>query len=404
MFLPALITTTLAVAASSTKLYVSSYTGNITTLSLTRQKNSTYNLALLSTTTGCGANATWLQLSPSRSTLYCLDEGIVLKNGSLNAFTLHNTTGLPIPSSHTPTPAAPVNSALYTSPNGTQLLILAHYAHALTIWRLHPSPNTNAFTPLQTLNLTSPPGPKPQQASPHPHQARLDPTGRYLLLPELGADLIRVFCIDPLSLTIYEHASVPVARGSGPRHGVFYTSPRTNETYYYLVSEIGNTLTGYRVRYLPSLGGVDLTLVTNGTAYGPANGTAFAFNAAAEIALYGDTLTVSNRNATAFTIANPDLKNATREIASDAMATFKISPADGTVKFGARSPAGGSYPRQFSISPEGDLVAVGLQESGRVVVYRRCRETGRLGNRVLADFEGLGEVTSVVWGGGRGAE
>lgn len=400
MFLHALITTTLAVVASSTRLYVSSYTGNITTLNLTH-KNGTYNLAQISTTNGCGANATWLQFSPKQSILYCLDEGIVLKNGSLNSFTINNTTGLPTPNSHTPTLAAPVNSAIYTSPNGTQLMLLAHYTHALTTWHLNPT--TNSFTPFESFNFTAKPGPKLQQAASHPHQVRLDPTGRYFLIPDLGADMVRVFCIDPVDLTIYEHASIPVAPGSGPRHGVFYTSPKTNETYYYLVAEIGNTLTGYKVTYLPSLGGVRLSPVTNSTTYGPANSTMFAFNAASEIALHGETLTVSNRNATAFTIANPDPKNATR-IPSDTMATFRISPADGTVTFGELSPAGGSYPRQFSINKEGNLVAVGLQESGRVVIYHRCKETGELGRRVLADFEGLGPVTSVVWGGGYGEE
>jgi len=106
---------------------------------------------------------------------------------------------------------------------------------------------------------------------------------------------------------------------------------------------------------------------------------------------------VSNRNATAFTIKNPDPKNATM-VPSDAMATFKIKPDDGTVMFESVSPAGGSFPRMFALSKDGGLAAVGLQNSGRVVIYHRCAVTGMLGADVLADYEGLGGVSSVVWG------
>lgn len=42
-------------------------------------------------------------------------------------------------------------------------------------------------------------------------------------------------------------------------------------------------------------------------------------------------------------------------------------------------------------------MAVGLQNSGRVVIYERCTQTGKIDGRVVADIEGLGAVTSVVW-------
>jgi len=394
MLLHTLTTATLAVAASATKLYVSSYTGNITSLDL-KHSNGAYTLAHIDTVGGCGNNASWLQFDPKHESLYCLDEGIVVANGSLNSYKV-DASGALKPNNHLVTPLAPVNSAIYTSPNGTQLLAVAHYAWALTTYSLDPA--TGQFTNLQHFNFTAKPGPKPQQAAPHPHQVRLDPTNKYFLVPDLGADIVRVFYIDPVALTVSERPSIPMELGSGPRHGVFHTTNTHNatSTYYYLVTEISNKLTGYKVTYLTSNGGVTFKQITNSTTYGPAANTTFAFNAAAEVAIRGNTLTVSNRNATAFTIANPDPKNAT-QVPSDAMATFKISPADGTLMFDALSPAGGSFPRTFSLNKAGSLAAVGLQNSGRVVIYHRCTETGRLGEKVLADFEGLGGVSSVVW-------
>jgi len=388
----------LAVTVSATKLYVSSYAGNITTLNLTNS-NGIYNLAQIGTNNGCAPNASWLQIDVKYQNLYCLDENSAsLTNGSLNSFKIDETSGALTQVKRLVTPAAPVNSIIYTSPNGSQILAVAHYTHAFSTWRLDPA--TGSFAPLQTFNFTDKPGPKPQQWFPHPHQARIDPQNKYFVIPDLGADLVRIYYIDPITLLVSPRPSIPVAPGSGPRHGIFHTHGSMNtSTYYYLVTEIGNTITGYKVGYLPQDGGLQLNAVTNSTTYGPGQGDKFAFNAASEIALAADgkTLIVSNRNTTLFNIKNPNPNNATLE-RSDTMATFDISrTGDGTITFGALSPAGGSFPRQFSLNKKSDLVAVGLQNSGRVVIYGRCKETGKLEDKVLADFEGLAPVTSVVW-------
>ena len=85
---------------------------------------------------------------------------------------------------------------------------------------------------------------------------------------------------------------------------------------------------------------------------------------------------------------------------SDTLATFRIGAGaqEGRFSFGELSPAGGSFPRQFSVDGGEDLVAVGLQNSGLVVIYARDKATGRLGREVLASVEVEGAVTSVVWG------
>lgn len=53
-------------------------------------------------------------------------------------------------------------------------------------------------------------------------------------------------------------------------------------------------------------------------------------------------------------------------------------------------------PRQFAFNAAGDLVAVGLQTDGRVVVMRRDVATGEVGE-VVAAVELEGEVTCVVF-------
>ncbi|KAL8662003.1 MAG: hypothetical protein Q9168_008321, partial [Polycauliona sp. 1 TL-2023] len=187
------------------------------------------------------------------------------------------------------------------------------------------------------------------------------------------------------------------------------------ETHFYLVTEISSQILNFNVSYLPSNGGLSFTPIGQAVwAYGNANNTLDAKiasgNAPAEIALTylrngAAQLIVSNRNATFFQgVKNPDPKNATA-IVSDSLATFTLpSMSKGgngttteTVVPQGLTPAGGLYPRSFAVGPNGDVVAVGLQQSGRVVVFRRCVETGMIGTEVLAGFEGLGEVSSLIW-------
>ncbi|KAG8529046.1 uncharacterized protein KY384_005680 [Bacidia gigantensis] len=400
MLISALASLALAATASATKLYVSSYTGNITTLDLAHGSNGTHKLSLIDSTPGCAANASWLRIDSKNRNLFCIDEGIVSANGSLNSFKIDAQGALKQVEKGLKTLIAPVNAAIFTGTNGSQLMAVAHYADALSTW--HIDPTTAKITPGQTFNFTlSHPGPAPQQIRARPHQVRLDPTNKYFVVPDLGADLLRIFYINPLTLEISSRPSIPVTPGSGPRHGIFHAEG-VNSTFYYLVSEIANTLTGFKISYLPSYGGMTFAPIVNTTTTGSkANDTTFTGNAAAEIAITNDckSLYVSNRNASVFNIANPDpdKKNTTR-IPSDSLATFDLNDATGGVKFAGLSPAGGTFPRNFALDRSDQYVAVGLQTSGRVAVYERDLKTGRLGTEWVAAVEGLGNVTSIVWG------
>jgi 6-phosphogluconolactonase (cycloisomerase 2 family) len=54
------------------------------------------------------------------------------------------------------------------------------------------------------------------------------------------------------------------------------------------------------------------------------------------------------------------------------------------------------FPRHFSLSPSGDLVAVGMQYDKSVVVFERDVALGVVGKPV-ARWMGGGNVTCVVW-------
>lgn len=403
MLLTTVTTVALALTVSAAKLFVSSYTGNITTLELTQSKG-TYSLTQIQVSRGCAPNSSWLELDKKHGNLYCVDENFAGPNGSLHSFKVNQESGALKEVNCADIPLAPVHSTIYTNPKGAQLLAVAHYAWALTTYKLSPNGD---FIPFEHFNFTmDKPGPDAaRQAAPHPHQVIVDLRNEYLVVPDLGADIVRIFYIDPITLQVSARPPIPLPPRSGPRHGKFVShASDENGTqgqayYYYLVTELSNTLFGYRVNYLPKSGGLSFTQIASSKTYGTNKAPVFAGNAASEIVIAPDnrSLLVSNRNATFFEIANPDPKNSTR-IASDTLAKFSFDlDGKGGFKFDALSPAGGLFPRHFRLNGDGSLVAVGLQNSGRVAIYQRDKETGKLGDTVLATFEGLGGVTSIIW-------
>lgn len=103
--------------------------------------------------------------------------------------------------------------------------------------------------PLQTFTYTlATPGADPQyEAAPHPHQAITDPTDCFVLVPDLGADLVRVYHINAHTKLLEPLDSLKTPAGSGPRHGNWLVTK--TETYFYLVYQLTNKLAAYTVTY-----------------------------------------------------------------------------------------------------------------------------------------------------------
>lgn len=150
---------------------------------------------------------------------------------------------------------------------------------AATSWTILPS---GVLKPLQTFifNLTAPGLDPSRQEAPHPHEVILDPTGSFIVVPDLGADLIRVFSIDPETSLLTESAPFHAPAGSGPRHGTFLRADCGN-TFFFLISELANTIASYEVEY--SATGLNFTNVFLSGIYG--NKTIPDGAAAAEVTL-----------------------------------------------------------------------------------------------------------------------
>ncbi|KKK26043.1 hypothetical protein AOCH_006897, partial [Aspergillus ochraceoroseus] len=381
-------------AASIATLYATHYsTGSVYSLSLDRATNGSYSLSIASSLKTCGPYPSWVTFDAATRTLYCSDEnGGRSTNGSLTALAAPQGDGMLAELARTDAaPGGGVNSVIYEDGRGGKYLAIAHYAgSALSTFSLPISSSSSsaaAADPLQVFpfQLSSSPGTVPdRQEAPHPHQTLLDPTGAYVLVPDLGADLVRVFAIDKQSGQLTSCPSLPYTPGGGPRHGVFAAGgpvsrvkghkppPAEGQTILYVAGELNKeveafvSLTPYPDPGLPA--GASL----------------------AEIRLVRDHVYVSVRLDGAFP---PD----------DSVATLNRH-RNGTLRLDEITSSYGVMPRTMAVNKAGNLVAVGNQLSSTVAIVPRDVVTGKLGEALAVlqvgvpgqpdTMEGL---SSVIW-------
>ncbi|KAK0649940.1 Lactonase, 7-bladed beta-propeller-domain-containing protein, partial [Cercophora newfieldiana] len=240
----------------------------------------------------------------------------------------------------------------------------------------------------QTNYTLSAPGTVPdRQDAPHLHDAVVDPTGKFILVPDLGADLIRVYSVDSGTTGASAVGSVKAVAGSGPRHVAF--AKAGNKTFLYSTNELSNTITGYSVAYKGDAIPEFTSLFTFST-HGP-GGSVPAGTKSAEIEVSPDQkfLIVSSRGEGLLSIPNFDKANSTA-LRSDPLVSFAINGETGTLTHVQTAPAGGMNPRGFSLNKKGTLVASALQDDNRVVIIERDVKTGLLGKIVAFATVGVG--------------
>lgn len=211
---------------------------------------------------------------------------------------------------------------------------------------------------MRQLNSTDPLGPNAaRQDAPHPHQAVLEPTGRFFVVNDLGTDTLLVLDSEQDRFEVVNRVRV-TPDGCGPRHGVFL--PRgagTEATHYLLVCELLNMVEVFAVDYADdNLRFVPTQVLSSFGPDGPANASA---STAGEIALSSDSrdVYVSNRNT----------GNET-----DTISHFRVVPAGAdaplSLEFSQAISSGGVHPRMFSLSGDESMLFSTNQFAGQGLV------------------------------------
>jgi len=195
-----------------------------------------------------------------------------------------------------------------------------------------------------------------RQEGPHVHATVPAPDGKYLLVPDLGTDTVKLYRISRAGLT--EAPAVAVRPGSGPRHLRFHPNGR----WAYLVNELSGTVVFYRY------GEGKLEAVQEISTLPPGYAGTFT---SADIRIHpsGKFLYVSNRDAL------------------NALAIFSIGDEGMlTPKGGVSLP--GKTPRHINFDPSGKFLLVAHQNGGGIAIFTIHESDGSLrdtGHRLYID-------------------
>ncbi|KAB8069934.1 Lactonase, 7-bladed beta-propeller-domain-containing protein [Aspergillus leporis] len=196
-------------------LYATHYDGNVYRLSLEGEgdKVSFKQTQALQT---CGKAPSWLTVNLEHGLLWCSDES---SSGTLTSLEIGNDGDLK-ELVKVAAPNGSVNSIIYPGENSKNYLAITHYGDtSISTWEI-PFGDKQEVRPYEVLNFTlDNPSQAPQDQS-RPHQVLLDPTGSFLVSPDLGADLVHVFLIDKESGKLNACGPIAYKEGSGPRFGL----------------------------------------------------------------------------------------------------------------------------------------------------------------------------------------
>ncbi|KAI0427367.1 putative isomerase YbhE [Xylaria sp. FL1042] len=301
-----------------------------------------------------GTGPSWLRFKPSTKTLYAVDE-----NGSnLNQFTLDPMVKAD------PTYVSSTNGSsgvvfLEFNKDQTRMVGAAYGSAMLDVWDI------SAAAPklLKQIAVDGPLG--PTQTAHHPHQALLDPSGRFMVVPDLGGDQLLV--IDTKDDKYEISSRVALFAGAGPRHGGFIKAG--DKTFYTVACELSSKVILYKLTY--SGDNLDFKEVSTQSTYGanfpPANTTSAAAGA----------LTVANNNRDVY-ISNRLTGNETDSISHF---VFNSNGNITSLAFAGQFSSHGILPRDISLSTDnGQNILFVANQGGDngLVALHRCSVTGAL--------------------------
>ncbi len=295
-----------------------------------------------------GPNPSFLAIHPNRRVLYAVNE---LEKGGVRAFAIAKDTGALTRLNEQPSEGG---APCYVSVDRSgSVVLVANYA-AGSIALLPVGANGALDLAAQVVQHTGTGPNAERQAAPHAHCILTDPSNRFVLAADLGADRVFVYRLDldGKSLRPVEGGDLRLRPGAGPRHIAFHpTLPLV-----FVANELDSTVA--TLRFDAERGALS-PLDTHSTV--PDGWTGTNYPADIHVAANGRTLYVSNRG-------------------HNSIAVFSVADSTGgrALVLEQTVSTDGDWPRNFSLGPTGRWLLVANQRSDTVVVFGRDPDTGRL--------------------------
>ena len=333
-------------------LYVGTYTddGRSAGIYLVRMDSASGQLSSVGSVIA-GANPSFLAIHPNGRFLYAVNEVEKYNgrsSGAVSAFAIAEASGA---LTKVGEQASEGGAPCYVSVDRSgRVVLVANYSAGSVA--LLPMESGAALGKATSVVQHTGSGPvSDRQAGPHAHCIIADPSNRFALAADLGADRVFVYRLDldGKSLQHVEGADAVMRAGAGPRHLAFHpTLPLV-----FVANELDSTVA--TLRFDNSSGKLS---VIDARSTLPAGWTGTNYPADIHIAPSGRSLYVSNRG-------------------HNSIAVFSVSPT-GVLTQDQVVSTEGDWPRNFSLDPTGRWLLVANQKSDSIVVFGRDEASGKL--------------------------
>jgi len=294
-------------------------------------------------------NPSFITSDPSHRFLYAVSELEGKADGGVSAFAIDRKSGsLRFLNKASSAGVAPCH--LSVDHSGKMLAVANYGTGGVSIFPIQQDGHLGAMSDLLTAEGKS--INQKRQEGPHAHEAVITSNNRFLYVPDLGLDRIRIYRIHPEDAKAVpnEPAFTQTQPGSGPRHIAFSADGK----YAYVVHELEAFVTVFQ--HNPETG--ELHPIQKVSTVPPD----FKGEAApAEIAIdpSGRFVYASNRG-------------------PGTIAAFAVNANDGTLQQTQVVPTGDTFPRAFEFDPSGNFMFVGDQKANHFVIFAVDKQTGHL--------------------------
>lgn len=293
-------------------------------------------------------NPSFLASDPDQRFLYAVSEVEGNHNGAVGAFKIdHHSGKLTLLNQASSEGTAPCHLAV---DHTTKLLAAANYGSGtVPVFPIEKDGSLGKLTSL--LSAEGSGGDPKRQAGPHAHEIVISADNRFLYVPDLGLDKIRIYHLDAAAgrVTPADPAFAKEQPGMGPRHIAF----SKNGKFAYVINELKSVVTSYTVN-------TETGALTSFQSI-PATADGHEADGGAEILLHpsGKFLYASVRF-------------------SGVIAVFAIDENSGQLRPVQSAAAGGTFPRGVEFDPTGNFLFVGDQKTNDFTLFRVDKANGQL--------------------------
>ncbi len=300
-----------------------------------------------------GGAPTWLLAHPRLPVLYAADNAKE-KDGKVTAYAVDRATGALARMGEAP---AGGSGTTYLSLDAAAATMFAANFGSGSASSIAVNADGGLGGLVSTLRAAGS-GPHRRQGSAHAHSVAIDPSGRHVLVPDLGADRVFVYGFDPGSgALVADDAARPrsfaAPPGSGPRHLAFGASS-AGGAFVYVINELAAEIMTLRwdARH-GRLAPVQTVPLASAGFRGAGSGSEIAASPD------GRFVYAANRG-------------------EHALQVYRADAATGRLSLVQRIPSGGEMPWGFALHPSGKWLVVANQRSGKVALFAVDAVTGML--------------------------